>query len=230
MAHSVLEALIRFFYPGACPACLAPTADDDLCGACGRLVARARGLAVPDALADVPTLVACRYAGVVRDLILRIKFGRESHPAAALGRLLARAVSDSGIARWADCVVPMPLSGRRLRERGFNQAERIAAVVAPVLGLPVLARLLRRPVHKPPQADLGKAERAGNVRGVFQAGDAAFGRAILLVDDVVTTGHTMAEAAFTLFHAGARRVIACAVAESGWADDARSAGEARRSP
>ena len=67
-------------------------------------------------------------------------------------------------------------------------------------------------MNRPPQADLGSAERARNVRGVFRAGDGVFGRALLLVDDVITTGHTMAEAANALETAGARRVVCCAVA------------------
>jgi ComF family protein len=218
VSQPFLDALTAFFYPGACPACLAASGDDALCAACARTVPAAPALAAPDALGGAPVVVACRYAGVVRDLVLRMKYGRESHPAAALGGLLAAALSGSGAARGADCLVPMPLSRRRLRQRGFNQAERLAAVAGRALGLPVLEKLLRRPVDRPPQAALGKEERAMNVRGVFRASDAAFGRAILLVDDVITTGHTMAAAVSALECAGARRVVPCAVAESGWPD------------
>jgi ComF family protein len=216
VVHPVVDALIRFFYPGACPACQAESDENGLCGVCARTVPLASGLTAPEALGARPALVACRYTGVVRDLVLRLKFAREVHPATALGDILGAALVDSGFARDADSVVPMPLSRRRMRERGFNQAERIAAVVARRLGLPVLERLLVRPVHRPPQADLGQKERARNVSGVFRGGDGAFGRAILLVDDVITTGHTMAEAAATLEAAGARRLLLCAVAESGW--------------
>jgi ComF family protein len=209
----VLEALVRFLYPGACPACREPSEDDALCPRCAREVPGARGFPLPEALAGRPALAACRYAGVVRELVLRLKFERDPHPARALGSLLADAALREGFARDADCVVPMPLSGRRLRQRGFNQAEAVAAAVAARLGAPLL-RLLLRPVHRPPQADLGPSRRALNVRGVFRARDGAFARAALLVDDVVTTGHTMAEAAAALEAAGARRVLCGAVALS----------------
>jgi ComF family protein len=210
----VLEPLIRFFYPGACPGCLAPSEEDLLCAECARSVPGAAGLPAPDALRDAPMLVACRYAGVVRDLVLELKFARNPHPARALGALLAGRVLAAGFARRADCVVPVPLAARRLRVRGFNQAALIAEPVAAALGVRVLPRLLRRPFHRPPQADLGPAERARNVRGVFRARDGAFGRAVLLVDDVITTGFTIAEAAAALVAGGAREVLCAAVASS----------------
>jgi ComF family protein len=227
----LLDALIRFFYPGACPGCRSPHDDDQLCADCARKVPGARDLVAPPPLEGLPTLVACRYEGVVRELVLSLMFGREAHPATALGALLAGAVSAAGFARDADAVVPMPLSSRRQRSRGFNQAERIAAVSAARLGIPLLPRLLARPLHRPPQAELGAGERAQNVRGAFRARDGAFGRAILLVDDVITTGHTMGEAARALFEAGARHVLCAAVAASGWPLGAvRNAEEARGTP
>jgi competence protein ComFC len=212
---ALADALLRFFYPGACPGCLKPGDDDMLCPECARKVPLAGALQPPPALGGRPVLAACRYEGVARELILRLKFEGGTHPAAALGGILATALAAAGLARGADALVPMPLSRRRLRERGFNQAERIAAVVAPRLDLPLL-ELLRRPGHRRPQAELGPAERAWNVRGVFRAADGVFGRAILLLDDVITTGHTIAEAAAALEAAGARRVVLASVAASGW--------------
>jgi ComF family protein len=210
-----VDALVRFFYPGACPACRAPSDENDLCADCARQAPLAPRGAPPPPLSPWPAFAACRYAGVVRDLVLALKFGRDAHPATALGSLLASLLAEAGFATRVDCVVPVPLSRRRLRERGFNQAERIGAVVAARLGAPLLPGLLARPVHRAPQADLGAAERARNVRGVFRGGDGAFGRAVLLVDDVITTGHTMAQAAGALAAAGARAVSCCAVALAG---------------
>jgi ComF family protein len=214
--RSVLDSLVRFFYPGACPACSAPSDRDHLCAECARQVPLASAVAVPEVLARFPTIVACRHAGVVRELILKLKFGRDPHPATALGALLGDVLVSSAFARDADAIVPIPLSRSRARRRGFNQADLIASAVGRRLGVPLLPGILRRPVHRPPQADLGPTERGRNVRGVFRAGEGGFGRAVLLLDDVITTGHTMAEAANTILAAGARRVSCCAVAESGW--------------
>jgi ComF family protein len=212
----VIDAVLRFLYPPACPACRGPSADDELCADCAPILPLARGLVVPDCLAALPVVVACRYAGLIRDLVIELKFARDPHPSRALGALLRAAVAATPEAASSDAIVPIPLSRRRLRRRGFNQAALIAAPVAAALGTPLLPGLLRRPRHAPPQAGLGPGERARNVSFAFEPSDGLFGRAVLLVDDVITTGHTMAEAAAAVLRGGARRVACAAVAASGW--------------
>lgn len=109
----------------------------------------------------------------------------------------------------AGTVVPLPLHPARLRERGFNQAERLAYAVAGALEAPIAYPLIR--VRRTdPQADLRHDERVGNIARAFRAspvhGD------IVLVDDVVTTGATMEAAAAALKSAGARSVTGVALA------------------
>jgi competence protein ComFC len=229
VGFTLFDALLSFFYPPACPACLGRSEHDGLCEECSRSTPWLGDLPAPAPLVRWPVVAACRYAGVVRDLVLAMKFGRDAHPATALGLILADALGKSGFARDADSVVPMPLSRKRLRERGFNQAERIGAVVAARLGVPLMTGLLARPVHRPPQVDLGPEERATNVRGVFSGKQGVFGRAVLLLDDVITTGHTIAEAAAALEAEGARRVMLCAVAASGWERPSKVGALLRRS-
>lgn len=217
MLRHALEALVGFLYPPACPACRARSAEELLCAACAPAAATARDLVVPEPLARWQVVVACRYAGVVRDLVHELKYGRDPHPSRALGSLLSEAIAGALHPVRVDAIIPIPLSRRRLRQRGFNQAALIASRITETVSAPVIPELLRRPVHRPPQADLGPAERARNVDAVFAPGEGLFGRAVLLVDDVITTGHTMAEAAATLERGGARRVVCAAVAASGWA-------------
>ena len=120
------------------------------------------------------------------------------------------------VLRTADFVVPVPLHPRRLRERGFNQAEDLARG----LGLPVV-RALRRARPTTPQVGLSREERAANVDRAFTlnlprpASDRALDRpTIILVDDVTTTGATLEACARVLRNAGAAEVRALTAARA----------------
>jgi ComF family protein len=109
-----------------------------------------------------------------------------------------------------DTVVPVPMSARRLAERGYNQAWELARHVAAALSLPATASLLLRPVDAAHQIELGRAERRRNLRCAFMVDPLQ--RALLqgcrvaLVDDVMTTGATAHAAADALLRAGAAAV------------------------
>ena len=130
-----------------------------------------------------------------------------------LGRVLGERIRDVGRGE-SGVVVPLPLHRSRLRERGYNQCACIARGVAAVTGRPVDHRLVRRVRFTASQTTLGHEERRDNVRGAFAVRPHASvaGMTVLLVDDVVTTGATMRACASALCSAGARSVIACAVA------------------
>jgi ComF family protein len=102
-------------------------------------------------------------------------------------------------------LIPVPLGARRARERGYNQSERIAAALGRRLGLPVRTDLLRRTRETRTQTALTPEARRANLAGAF-AGEDARGLALVLVDDVFTTGATLVAAAETLRAAGAASV------------------------
>ena len=154
---------------------------------------------------------AAVYGGVLREALHRLKFGGR--------RALARPLADLAVEQCGPslpdgiaAIVPVPLAGDRERERGFNQAALLAERVAQGLALPVRARWLARGRATRPQSDLPAAERSANVRGAFRAAPAVAGRHVLLVDDVLTTGATLAECARALRAAGADRIGALTVA------------------
>ncbi len=149
-----------------------------------------------------------RFAGVARRALLEAKFRGISAHLDPLGEAAAGVVPR----RWKiDAVTPIPLHGGRRRRRGFNQSELIARGVARALWLPLRADLLRRARSTGPQTALGRDRRASNVAGAFAAGETP-PAGVLLVDDVSTTGATLAAAARALLDGGARRVYALAVA------------------
>ena len=154
---------------------------------------------------------AAHYGGPLRDAVHAFKFRRKR----ALARPLAALVLehyDANLARGFDALVPVPLSAEREHERGFNQAALLAECLGRDLGLPVKARWLRRTRTTPPQSELGAAERHANVRGAFAAPPRVSGRAVIVVDDVFTTGATVTECCRALTSAGARRVAVLTVA------------------
>jgi ComF family protein len=153
--------------------------------------------------------------GTLRTLMHRLKYGGATAIGEEFGRELGERILGAGLG-GSDMVVPLPLHASRRRERGFNQCEYIARGVSSVTGCPVRSGLLRRIRFTPSQTSLGSLERRDNVRGAFalrgRGSRAVKGKTILLVDDVVTTGATMRSCAETLREAGARAVVACAVA------------------
>lgn len=136
------------------------------------------------------------------DAIRRYKYGGRDELSAPLGALLASAAGR--FAGRVDAVVAVPLHPRRLAARGFDQTALLSRPVAKALGVP-RGTLLCRTRDTPAQAGLDLAGRAQNVRGAFVARPCA-GR-VLLLDDVRTTGATLAACAEALTAAGASRVV-----------------------
>jgi ComF family protein len=158
------------------------------------------------------------YEGTLRAIVHALKYdGRPT-----LARHLAARMREAGaeVLAGADLVVAVPLHRSRERARGFNQARELGRH----LGLPI-ADALARTRRTPSQADLPAARRHANVRGAFawRPGVAVKGRAIVLVDDVSTTGATLNACARPLLDAGALEVRALtaarAVARRPWVDD-----------
>ena len=139
-------------------------------------------------------------------LIHRFKFSADLAVGAYLGESLAGAVK---AAPRPDLVVASPASRIRLRERGFLPALVLARRVATRLGISLDARVLRKVRHTPPQTGLDRRARRGNVAGAFTVGRPLEGLHVAVVDDVMTTGATLACLATVLREAGAARV-------SGW--------------
>ena len=172
-----------------CPRCALASPAGALCGRC---------LARPPAYDATIAVLAYRFPADV--MVQALKFRAELALAPLFGDLLAERVRAS---ERVDFVVPVPLSVRRLRERGFNQSLEIARRVAALTGVRLAPELCERPLDTRAQFDLPMEERERNVRGAFRCSGFVAGARIALVDDVMTTGSTLAELAATLKRAGA---------------------------
>ena len=152
---------------------------------------------------------AVRYGGVARDLVLSVKFSGRREGMKVLGERLAAAHRETGIANRASLVVPVPLHPWRRLWRGFDQAELLADEVSKRLERPVV-RALRRRRATVPQATRPPLERRSLTAEAFAAtwrARAVRQRAVLLVDDVMTSGATVEAASRALLAAGARVVF-----------------------
>ena len=181
-----------------------------LCAGCrGRL--RWLGPAIVD-VAGLRTWAPVAYEGPARALVGGLKFRGAAGLAEAMAAQVVASVPPALLEGAA--LVPVPLSPGRLRRRGFNQAERLAAAVASRESLPIAACLERRAADRS-QVGLPRAARLAAVRDAIAAAPGVeVPRHALLVDDVVTTGGTLAACARALRAAGTRDVAAVAYART----------------
>lgn len=201
-----------------CPDCQGQVAhpEEPLCEVCG-LSIMGSAKVCPDCRRQRPRFGALRswstFAGPVRHALHQLKYRRDI----ALGEALTPQLYEYATALgWpVDLAVPVPLAGRRLRERGYNQAGLIARPLSMALRLEYAPRALVRRRETQSQVGLTKAARYENVHDAFEAARRdVSGRIVLLVDDVATTGATLSSCAGTLYAAGARDVFALTVARA----------------
>jgi ComF family protein len=219
-----LSQIVRFALPPRCAGCGAIIGQDHaLCLPCWTSMDFLTGqgcmsCGVPMDLPDMvcgPCLArppdhdgvraAVVYAGVARDIAVRLKHGRRL----GLARLMARAMS-LHVPPSCDIILPVPLHRMRLWRRGFNQSLQIARALSLPRAIPIVDDLLIRTRATPSLGGLGPGERDRAVRGVFAVSPARKseikGRHVVLVDDVYTTGATANGCARVLKRAGAGSV------------------------
>jgi len=232
MPYKWLDRLQIVLYPPTCVLCQAPSAQGiDICVGCmgdlPHLLYACRQCASPLSSEHLELCGACqaeppdfdatvapfRYAQPINHLLAELKFQGKLVYARVLGGLTAQAVLESGIG-FPECIIPVPLHARRLRERGFNQAQELARYIARRLELPVVGGIVERTKNTRPQMELDAKQRSKNMRDAFSLKSANHWQHVAIVDDVMTTGNTVGELARTLKAAGVRTVDVWTVART----------------
>jgi ComF family protein len=225
-------------FPPTCAACESVlSTGEDFCAACAAELALFRGptcqrcgAAVTSqmeagqrcphcekaSLAFDGALAVGAYEGLLRRLVLAAKSVSGESTASALGRLIAQIACEKLAGESIDVVTCVPMHWRRRLVRQHNSPELMAQVVADRLAAPFAPRLLRWTRSTRKQADLSMTERRTNQRGALavRGGYELSGATVVLVDDILTTGATCAEASRTLKRAGAERLVAVVAARS----------------
>lgn len=158
--------------------------------------------------------VPLSYEGRVRDAVIRFKFKNRPGYATEFGKILAGSIRTHLTGQY-DLITWIPVSAERLKKRGYDQAMLLAMAAALELG-DVAVETLKKSMDTPAQSSLsGPEARRSNVLGAYCVPDPVLveGKRILLIDDVVTTGATLEEASRTLLDAGAKEVVAAALAQ-----------------
>ncbi|SHK77286.1 ComF family protein [Desulforamulus aeronauticus] len=242
--HPLLEALVKLLFPthpgcqlcgsvtgdseGICPSCrgwLAGWAKQPHCRVCGRPLGsrhRRPSSLCPACHRQPPPFELARavgpYEGVLRQAIHLFKFKGRKSLAPLLACLMVELIQQQLPLAQCEAILPVPLSRQRQWERGYNQAELLAKEVARGLKLPLLRETLIKYKETPPQTGLPREERKQNLKDAFLLkGPAAdiFGRNLLLIDDVFTTGSTASTIAETLKAAGAGKIFVITLANAG---------------
>ncbi len=229
--HRVATCALDLLFPPQCAGCRAPGSEfcdrcaqhvepvpDTICARCGRPQAHAVRLCA-DCQATPSPLALSRAAALhtepLRQAIHALKYEDRPQLAGPLGRYLVAVFQQDpwqSIADRIDAVVPAPLHADRLRERGYNQSELLAAALCDACGLALRPEWIARVRATRQQVGLNAAERRHNVAGAFRSDGNVIGKTLLLVDDVYTTGATLRACAQAARAAGAQQVYSLTLA------------------
>ncbi len=231
---SIKEALLDILFPPVCLHCKKNLAREEkskmLCGDCAAQIhihatlfcakCRAR---LPDnkkiCHKDTPYMLAAavNYDGSIKDLIHQLKYRRWTSVIDVIRPILDTYVKNLSLSVDDYLIIPIPLHPDRQKERGFNQAELISAVIAEALQLSMPANILTRVKKTKAQAELKNYnDRSENLANAFHVtnGEIIKNKNIILVDDVYTSGATMDDAARALREAGVKKIIAFTFAKT----------------
>lgn len=213
------DRLLSLWFPSRCLLCgKAVRVDELFCPACREHCPSApqrRSFSLPQEFCVYAPLP---YAGGFRKTLHALKFQGQKGRGEAIGQLMA-SILEAPLS--AELVTWVPMTPQKQLARGYNQSEALARAAARALGLPALP-ILTKLRETATQHELSREARKENVRGAYAADQRANGKAILLIDDIVTTGSTICECAAALYGAGAKQVVGLCAAN---AEDLKEEGE-----
>lgn len=210
----MLDRIIDFLFPNYCGICGKKINERYTCEKCLNILECYREKVFINAKYENSydqLLCLFEYAGIVKSKMLQYKFKNKKYLSRMFGEILANRVKRYNIV--ADVVIPVPISKTRLKERGYNQSEYIAKFFSEISNMQVEKNCLIKVKDNPKQSTLTATKRRTNVLDAYKVinTEKIFGKIVILLDDIYTTGATMNECAKVLKKAGAKKVIALAL-------------------
>lgn len=210
----ILSGILDLLFPRKCTFCrrLLRKGEVGMCKTCESALPYTSGGAQTGDFFEI-CVSPLYYEDKVRSAILRFKFHEATAYAGLFGKLIADCILDKLEDRY-DLISWVPLSAKRLKKRGYDQAGLLAMAAALELGDVAVETLIKH-TDVPAQSGMGSAEkRRANISGSYRAADPELiaGKRILLIDDIVTTGSTLSECARVLLSAGAAEVVCATLA------------------
>lgn len=213
--HRIYRYWIDWLYPNICPCCGKNIEHDaDFCASCKSAITPYNDEKTIDGVDRYTSY--CFYDHNIDNAILAFKKNPNGNSYYAFAKGMAEAVEKCGISHDIDLIVPIPISPKKKKERGYNQTELIAKELRFLLNVPY-ANVMTKVKDTKEQKTLGRAERAENLTGAFGISEKApdiKGKRLLVIDDVCTTGSTLTEAANVLRSGGAGKVYAVSFAKT----------------
>ncbi len=185
-----------------CPVCGEPGSTAEVCFDCR---------SIPPAFDSLRSYTL--FTGPIREALHHLKYSNDIGLGEVLSPYLVKTYQSMNLD--IDLVTAVPLSKKRLRSRGYNQAEELARPFAAMIKKPYLGNAVERVVDTRSQIDLSAEERRENVSGAFYANSMSIkAKSVIIIDDVSTTGSTISECAGALRKAGAREIHAITLARA----------------
>lgn len=218
VAHEVVNSVIDFIFPPACPVCGGPfNAADIICRNCIDAITDCSYSYIPKkrVLPHVDKIsILLPYDSICRSLIHALKYHGMKSTGLVMGKLMARKTLKDCSPAENSCLVPVPLHPSKMKERGYNQSESLAAGFASFSGFEISDNVIVRTKQTGTQTALDHEKRVQNVQDAFRytAEKSLAGRPVIIIDDVMTTGSTISECAKALKEGGAGKIIVSVVA------------------
>ena len=212
----MLEKIKQILFPSVCGIC-GKIEKEALCLSCKRklnLPNDANIIEVPNKYFSKHAYIF-EYEGTIREKLINYKFNEQSYLHETFANIIIKNKKICRFIKNYDIIIPVPIHKKRYKERGYNQTELIAYRIAKKLGISINTDILLKEKNNKPQSELTKKERAQNIQNVYrtQNEQKINNKAILIIDDIYTTGNTLNECSKMIKQAGAKEIAVLTIAK-----------------